>query len=141
MTLEEVKNAERFVKNLEKIQLPNQLAAVLADPLLQKLLSLRKDDATSRRVKNWIESTLVDVLEGNTDTKGFEDVMEVIRDYVIRVKVRSVHVNGASCGESKEADIFRMFLMSYSTSSRSYSKRGTALMPRTQSSAFYLSQV
>lgn len=41
VTLEEVRTADDFVKKLNKLELPNQLAAVLEDPLLQRLLALR----------------------------------------------------------------------------------------------------
>lgn len=109
--MEEVHNAERFVQNLEKIQLPNQLAAVLADPVLQKLLSLRKDDTTSRRVTNWMGSALLDVLEGNADTKGFVDIMEVLGEYVARVKVSPM--SGLSEENLLTADPGRMFRPSF----------------------------
>lgn len=72
---------------MDKIELPNQLAAVLADPLLQKLLVLRKDETTSRRVTHWIAAALADFLEGNSDTKSFVDIMDVLAEYVTRAKV------------------------------------------------------
>ncbi|ROT43228.1 Mis6-domain-containing protein [Sodiomyces alkalinus F11] len=86
VTLEEIDNVERFVNNLEKIELPNQLAAVLADPLLQKLVLLRKDHITTQRIVRWVEAALDDVLTGTADTKTFVDTMEVLEDYVSRVK-------------------------------------------------------
>jgi len=36
-----VRNADDFVRKLDKLELPNQLAAVLDDTLLQNLLALR----------------------------------------------------------------------------------------------------
>ena len=45
ITLEEVQNARDFVKKLDRLELPSQLAAVLEDPLLQKLLALRPSGA------------------------------------------------------------------------------------------------
>lgn len=87
MTLEEIDSADRLAQTLEKIEVPNQLAAVLADPLLQKLVALRKDDVMSRRIVHWLDALLDDVGSGNADAKTFEDTMEVLQDYVSRVKV------------------------------------------------------
>lgn len=87
VTLEEVNSAAKFVQVMDKIELPNQLAAVLADPLLQKLLALRKDETTSRRVTQWIGAALADFLEGNADNRTFVDMMDVLADYVARTKV------------------------------------------------------
>ncbi|KAF6845056.1 hypothetical protein CMUS01_00445 [Colletotrichum musicola] len=86
VTLEEIDSAERLAQNIEKIELPNQLAAVLADPLLQKFVALKKDDAASKRVVYWIEAVLEDVLNGNADDQLFRDTMEILEDYVARVK-------------------------------------------------------
>ncbi|WYZ38545.1 hypothetical protein EsH8_III_000459 [Colletotrichum jinshuiense] len=86
VTLEEIDSAERLAQTIEKIELPNQLAAVLADPLLQKFVALRKDDATSNRVTHWISAVLEDVLNGNADEKLFRETMEILEEYVARVK-------------------------------------------------------
>ncbi|WQF79542.1 Putative centromere protein I [Colletotrichum destructivum] len=86
VTLEEIDNADRLAQSIEKIELPNQLAAVLADPLLQKFIALKKDDAVSKRVVHWIDAVLGDVLNGNADDKLFKDTMEILEEYVSRVK-------------------------------------------------------
>ncbi|KAJ0286358.1 hypothetical protein COL940_003019 [Colletotrichum noveboracense] len=86
VTLEEIDSADRLAQNIEKIELPNQLAAVLADPLLQKFIALKKDDAASRRVIHWVDAILEDVLNGNADDKLFNETMEILEDYVTRVK-------------------------------------------------------
>ncbi|KAM0530271.1 hypothetical protein ACHAO2_008674 [Verticillium nonalfalfae] len=86
VTLEEIDSADRLAQTLEKIEVPNQLAAVLADPLLQNFVALRKDDVMSRRIVHWLDALLDDVVSGNADTKTFEDTMEVLQDYVSRVK-------------------------------------------------------
>lgn len=85
--MEEIDNADRFVQNLEKIHLPNQLAAVVADPLLQKLVLLRKDDLMSKRIIHWIDAALDDILSGTADVKAFEDTMEILGDFVSNTKV------------------------------------------------------
>ncbi|GKT40960.1 centromere protein I [Colletotrichum spaethianum] len=86
VTLEEIDSADRFAQSVEKIELPNQLAAVLADPLLQKFIALKKDDAASKRVVHWIDAALEDVLNGNADGKLFRETMEILAEYVSRVK-------------------------------------------------------
>ncbi|KAK7456310.1 hypothetical protein Landi51_02553 [Colletotrichum acutatum] len=92
VTLEEIDNADRLAQTVEKIELPNQLAAVLADPLLQKFVALKKDDAASKRVVHWIDAVLEDVLNGNADDKSFAETMEMLEEYVARVKVKLYNV-------------------------------------------------
>ncbi|KAK1966624.1 Mis6-domain-containing protein [Colletotrichum sublineola] len=86
VTLEEIDSADRFAQTIEKIELPNQLAAVLADPLLQKFIALKNDRAASKRVIHWIDAILEDVLNGNADEKLFRETMDVLAEYVSRVK-------------------------------------------------------
>ncbi|EXF81045.1 hypothetical protein CFIO01_10529 [Colletotrichum fioriniae PJ7] len=92
VTLEEIDSADRLAQTVEKIELPNQLAAVLADPLLQKFVALKKDDAASKRVVHWINAVLEDVLNGNADVKSFAETMEMLKEYVARVKVKLYNV-------------------------------------------------
>lgn len=87
MTLEEIENTTGFVGNLEKIELPSQLVAVLADPLLQKLLLLRPSDDSDQRIANWLNSALRDVLDGDADEGTLFDVLDVLREYVVSTKV------------------------------------------------------
>ncbi|KAJ4302232.1 hypothetical protein N0V88_002368 [Collariella sp. IMI 366227] len=86
VTLEEIDNAESFVNNLEKIELPAQLVAVLADPLLQKFLLLRPDGEASSRISNWLMACLGDVASGDVDSDLLLDMLEVIRDYAVAIK-------------------------------------------------------
>ncbi|KAG7057566.1 Mis6 domain-containing protein [Colletotrichum scovillei] len=86
VTLEEIDSADRLAQTVEKIELPNQLAAVLADPLLQKFVALKKDDTASKRVVHWINAVLEDVLNGNADDKSFAETMKMLEEYVARVK-------------------------------------------------------
>jgi centromere protein I len=85
--LEEIDNADAFVKNLEKIELPTQLVAVMADPLLQKFLLLRPDAEGSSRISNWLMACLGDVASGDADSDIFLDMIEVIHDYAAATKV------------------------------------------------------
>ncbi|KAI0167405.1 Mis6-domain-containing protein [Pestalotiopsis sp. NC0098] len=83
VTLEEIDNAERLVNNLEKIELPNQLVSVLADPLLQKLMLLRPSDAYEERITNWLTSYTEDVVRGEaTSTADLLSFLQVIQEYV-----------------------------------------------------------
>ncbi|KAK4189083.1 centromere protein I [Podospora australis] len=86
VTLEEIDNAEALVRNLDKIELPTQLVAVLGDPLLQKLLLLRPNSEASSRVSNWVMACVGDVASGDADPALLLDMVEVIRDYAVSTK-------------------------------------------------------
>ncbi|KAH7152386.1 Mis6-domain-containing protein [Dactylonectria estremocensis] len=86
VTLEEIENTTGFVGSLEKIELPNQLVAVLADPLLQKLILLRPSDEADQRIANWLNSALQDVLDGDSEETVLFDVLDILRDYVVSSK-------------------------------------------------------
>lgn len=89
ITLEEVENASSLAQKLEKLELPNQLVAVLADPVLQKLLLLRPSDEAYQRISNWLHSVLQDVIAGSADDNTLWEVLDVVRDFVTQTKVRS----------------------------------------------------
>lgn len=91
VTLEEFDSAEGFVNSLEKIEMPSQLVAVLADPLLQKFLLLRPSQEASQRISNWLMACVGDVASGDTDPSFLLDMVEVIRDYVLSTKVCCVY--------------------------------------------------
>ncbi|KAK4175726.1 Mis6-domain-containing protein [Triangularia setosa] len=86
VTLEELDSAEGFVNNLEKIEMPSQLVAVLADPLLQKFLLLRPSEQASQRIGNWLMACVGDVASGDTDASFLLDMVDVIHDYVLSSK-------------------------------------------------------
>ncbi|OBT67214.1 hypothetical protein VE03_02723 [Pseudogymnoascus sp. 23342-1-I1] len=82
VTLEEIENASGFVGVLEKIELPNQLVAVMGDPLLQKLLQLKSTDAVRQRVDNWLMAFFEDQLEGDGTSEGaLLDMLASILEY------------------------------------------------------------
>jgi len=85
--LEEISDAESLVQNLEKIELPTQLVAVLGDPLLQKLLRLRPDNDANVRVSYWIEACINDVISGDADQSTLLDMVETIYEFVQTTKV------------------------------------------------------
>ena len=87
VTLEEIENATGFVKDLDKLELPNQLVAVLADPLLQKLMLLRPSAESDQRITNWLNAVLQDVIDGDADETTLFDILDILRDYVVSTKV------------------------------------------------------
>lgn len=66
-TLEDILSVDDFVARLEKIELPNQMVAVLQDPLAQKYLSLTSSRNARSRLENWLESYFADVMERQED--------------------------------------------------------------------------
>ncbi|KAK1775782.1 Mis6-domain-containing protein [Copromyces sp. CBS 386.78] len=86
VTLEEISSPKSLADNLEKIELPTQLVAVLADPLLQKLMLLRPDAEGLSRVYNWVTACLDDVRSGDADPSLLLDMVDIIHDYVVSTK-------------------------------------------------------
>lgn len=86
ITLEEIESVDGFVNNLEKIELPNQLIAVLGDPLLQKLLTLKPQAEAYRRTSNWLASYGQDLTSGDSGI-DHTDGLEILKAYVSRTKV------------------------------------------------------
>ncbi|KAK1243610.1 hypothetical protein MKX08_001748 [Trichoderma sp. CBMAI-0020] len=86
VTLEEVENITGFVQNIDRIELPNQLVAVLADPLLQKLLLLRPNAEAYQRVANWLNSVLQNVIDGDADEAVLWEVLDVVKEFVVQSK-------------------------------------------------------
>lgn len=87
VTLEEIDSADAFVGNLDKIELPTQLVAVFADPLLQKLLLLRPNAEGDSRVSNWVTACMGDVASGDGDINLLLDMIDVIHEYTASTKV------------------------------------------------------
>lgn len=133
MTLEEVENASSLALNIDKLELPNQLVAVLADPLLQKLLILRPSDEAYQRVANWLDAILQDVVAGNTDGDTLWDIMDVVKDFVAQTKV----CKGFSSKRSHIADsTARCYRQSCSTFLFASSSFGMGLAAPSPSSIF-----
>ncbi|KHN95730.1 Mis6 domain protein [Metarhizium album ARSEF 1941] len=86
VTLEEVEDVSSFVAKMDKLELPNQLVAVLADPLLQKLLILRPDPESYQRISNWLGAVFQEVMAGDADEATLWEVLEVVREFVIQTK-------------------------------------------------------
>ncbi|KAI0801716.1 Mis6-domain-containing protein [Xylaria sp. FL0064] len=85
ITLEEIESFDGFVKKLEKIELPNQLIAILSDPLLQKFLLLRPQAQAHVRACNWLSSYTQDMMTGDSDARLI-DILNTLKNYVITTK-------------------------------------------------------
>ncbi|KAK2590051.1 hypothetical protein QQS21_012267 [Conoideocrella luteorostrata] len=86
VTLEEVEDVSSFVSKMDKLELPNQLVAVLADPLLQKLLILRPDPESYQRISNWLSAVFQEVMAGDADEATLWEVLEVVREFAVRTR-------------------------------------------------------
>ncbi|KAI3323168.1 Mis6-domain-containing protein [Xylariaceae sp. AK1471] len=85
LTLEEIESVDGFVKTLEKVELPNQLIAVLGDPLLQKLLLLRPQAQAHLRACNWLNSYTQDMMAGESHIH-LVDILSTLKNYVTATK-------------------------------------------------------
>ncbi|PGH00683.1 centromere protein I [Blastomyces parvus] len=75
-SLEELRSANDFVQKLDRIELPNQVAAALVDPLAQRyLLFVRNEDAT-QRLESWLDSFFEDELDRMRAVKEGEDEVD-----------------------------------------------------------------
>ena len=88
VTLEEIEDVHAFVRKLEKIDPPNQLVAVIADPLLQRLLQLRPSDEYDKRIDNWLYAFFEDQLHNPepSETKIL-DMLQAIHKYTQSTRV------------------------------------------------------
>ena len=88
VTLEEIESVQAFVGKLEKIELPNQLVAVMGDPLLQKLLQLKSTNETRQRVDNWLLAFFEDQMQSDDNSeRALLDMLAAILEYVRFTKV------------------------------------------------------
>ena len=94
-SLEELRNVSDFVQKLDKIELPNQMASALADPLAQKYLHLIQKDEAYIRLESWLTSFLEDELDRlltgdeEDDSSPLGYVLEVIVGFIRFTKVGS----------------------------------------------------
>lgn len=86
VTLEEIDSAESLAANLEKVELPDHLVAVLVDPLLQKFMMLRPD-LDLKRASAWMNVQLAEILSGEADDRAIEETLRIILEYARTAKV------------------------------------------------------
>jgi centromere protein I len=88
ITLEEIEDVHDFVQKLERIDPPNQLVAVLGDPLLQRLLQLRSSDEYEKRVNNWLYAFFEDQLHHPDPSEAkILEMLEAIDKYTQSTRV------------------------------------------------------
>lgn len=88
MTLEEIQDVNDFVGKLEKIEPPNQLVAVIGDPLLQKFLQLRWTDEYSKRIEMWLMAFFEDQLQtSGQESSTILEMLHAIQSYTRYTKV------------------------------------------------------
>ena len=76
-----------FIQKLEKIEPPNQLVAVINDPLLQKFLQLRSSESASRRIDSWLLAFFEDQLEDSSASDRILSMLETVLGYTRYAKV------------------------------------------------------
>lgn len=86
VTLEEIDGAETLASNLEKVELPDHMVAVLADPLLQKLMMLRPD-VDFKRATTWMDVQIAEILNGDADQDTVASTLSIMREYARNTKV------------------------------------------------------
>lgn len=95
VTLEEIDSAESLAANLEKVELPDHLVAVLVDPLLQKFMMLRPD-LDLKRASAWMNVQLAEILSGEADDRTIEETLRIILEYARTTKVNNFQVRQLS---------------------------------------------
>lgn len=86
VTLEEIDSAESLAENLDKVELPDHIVAVLVDPLLQKFMMLRPD-LSLKRASAWMDVQLAEILSGEADHRIIEETLRIILEYARAIKV------------------------------------------------------
>ncbi|KAL1923506.1 uncharacterized protein VTP21DRAFT_8486 [Calcarisporiella thermophila] len=80
--IEEISSFKDLVKNIDKLELPNQLAAVLDNRLLQHLVICNPERSTVARISNWLGQCLMDICFWNDSTvanrKRLNDLLEKV---------------------------------------------------------------
>lgn len=86
VTLEEIDSAESLAANLERIELPDHLVAILVDPLMQNFMMLRPDKEL-KRASAWMDFQIAELLNGDADEDALANTLKVIYEYARSTKV------------------------------------------------------
>lgn len=107
VTLEEIENVHDFVWKLEKIELPNQLVAVIGDPLLQKLLQLRSQESGAKRVDHWLMAFFEDQLHSTDENDAaILEMLLSILNYTRSTKARYQIKRSHYCSNANNSRIY-----------------------------------
>lgn len=111
VTLEEIDSAESLASNLEKVELPDHLVAVLVDPLFQKFMMLRPDQELKRAVA-WMDTQIGEAVNGDADDEAVENTLKIIHEFARSTKVRTL--TWIKTGHGVETDSTpRTYLLSF----------------------------
>ncbi|XP_063967268.1 centromere protein I-like [Lytechinus pictus] len=81
--LEQVKSFEEFLDNFDHLELPSQAAAVLRSPVLQYLLSCRRDQATTQRLNFWLSQKLqTELLDSGGCNERTEQLLQLLINFM-----------------------------------------------------------
>ncbi|CAG8761414.1 5653_t:CDS:10, partial [Racocetra persica] len=72
VTLDEMSDIRQLASNIDKIELPNQLASILDNRMLQHVIVLNPERVAIARISYWIDQYLMDLVywsDQNTNTK------------------------------------------------------------------------
>lgn len=82
VSIQQVTNFKELLENLEDLELPDQIAAVLASERLQHVLSCSSDAATVQRLEYWLAARLTDemtIAPGQVTARFTELLNSVVR--------------------------------------------------------------
>jgi centromere protein I len=90
VTLEEIQDVDDFINKLDRLELPNQVIAVVNDPLLQKYLALKPSKIGTARVERWLEGFFDDELhqqqDPNSDGERLTEVLKKLLNFTRYMK-------------------------------------------------------
>lgn len=89
-SLEEVRNFRDFVEKFDKIELPNQIASALTDPLARKYLHFVQNKNATRRLESWLRAFFDDELERHENGELSEELGFVLESLVSYVRFTKV---------------------------------------------------
>ncbi|KAL1960032.1 hypothetical protein VTO42DRAFT_204 [Malbranchea cinnamomea] len=83
-SLEELRDVKDFVKKLDKIELPNQIASALTEPLAQRYLLLVNKEQAFQRLNSWLRSFFQDEMDNiRTYDQGTSEYLEYVLDALV----------------------------------------------------------
>ncbi|EFQ97255.1 hypothetical protein MGYG_00296 [Nannizzia gypsea CBS 118893] len=83
-SLEELSNVRDFVNKLDKIELPNQIASALIEPLNQKFLLLAQNKEALQRMESWLTSFFEDELDQLREENSSSEELAFVLDNLVR---------------------------------------------------------
>ncbi|KAM5486895.1 hypothetical protein McanCB56680_001303 [Microsporum canis] len=83
-SLEELNNVRDFVNKLDKIELPNQIASALTEPLAQKFLLLVQNNEALQRMESWLTNFFEDELDHLDEEKRSSEELGFALDSLVR---------------------------------------------------------